>query len=124
MDPLIVKECIPGVKAFTPISEGKFRIEVAMRVGIVSTTYNGTMEISEVVPQSSYCIAVRGSGIRTNLTANGQIVLTPESEATNLSFKGDVQVTGVLARAGQRLMANVAQQQIGRFFSCLSDKIK
>lgn len=123
MDPDLVKECIPGVKSFTPVSEDRYSVEVGLRVGIVSATYKGTMEIVDRVAPSTYRMAVRGAGVRTNLSAEGQIVLTDEDEGTNLSFQGDVQVTGVLARAGQRLMTNVAQQQIGRFFNCLSSKI-
>ena len=94
-----------------------------MRVGIVSATYRGTMEIVNKDAPSSYRIVVRGSGVRTNLSGGGQIDLATEDGATNLNFDGDVQVTGVLASAGQRLMSNVANQQIDRFFKCLSSKI-
>ena len=94
-----------------------------MRVGIVSATYKGTMEIKDKAAPASYRIVVRGAGVRTNLSGGGQIDLAAEDGATNLNFHGDVQVTGVLARAGQRLMSNVAKQQIDRFFKCLSSKI-
>ena len=123
LDPDLVKECIPGVKTFTEIAPDKYRVEVALRVGIVSATYSGTMELADKVPHSSYRMIVRGSGVRTNLSAEGEITLSAEDGGTTLSFNGDVQVTGVLARVGQRLMTNVAQQQIGRFFNCLNSKI-
>ena len=123
LDPDIVKECIPGVKSFTPLSSDSYRVKVALRVGIVSATYSGTMEIADKVPPYSYRMTVRGSGVRTNLSAEGEITLLEKDGETTLSFNGDVQVTGVLARAGQRLMTNVAQQQIGRFFKCLGSKI-
>ena len=123
LDPDLVKECIPGVKTFSEIAPDKYRVEVALRVGIVSATYIGTMELADKVPHSSYRMIVRGSGVRTNLSAQGKIALSAEDGGTTLSFNGDVQVTGVLARVGQRLMTNVAQQQIGRFFNCLNSKI-
>ena len=123
MDPLLVQECIPGIKTFAPLSPDSYRVEIALRVGIVSASYKGTMELVDKAPPSSYRIVVRGAGVRTNLSGEGQITLASEDEATNLTFEGDVQVTGVLARAGQRLMTNVAKQQIDRFFKCLSSKI-
>ncbi len=123
MDPELVQECIPGIKTFSPVTPDIYRVEVSMRVGIVSATYAGTMELADKNPPASYRMIVRGSGVRTNLSAEGQITLRADGEGTTLSFDGDVQVTGVLARAGQRLMTNVAQQQIGRFFQCLSSKI-
>ena len=123
LDPKVVKECIPGVKSFTPLSPDSYKVEVALRVGIVSATYSGTMELKDKVHPSSYRMIVRGSGVRTNVSADGRIALVAKGDGTTLSFNGDVQVTGVLARAGQRLMTNVAQQQIGRFFKCLGSKI-
>ena len=124
MDLDLVRECIPGVKSFTPLSADKYRVEVSMRVGIVSATYAGTLELADKSPPDSYRMIVRGSGVRTNLSAEGVITLRPEGDGTSLSFNGDVQVTGMLARTGQRLMTNVAQQQIGRFFKCLDSKIE
>ena len=123
MDPSFVRECIPGVKTFTPLSPDSYQVEIALRVGIVSATYKGTMEIADKAAPASYRIVVRGAGVRTNLSGGGQVDLATEDGATNLNFDGDVQVTGVLARAGQRLMSNVAKQQIDRFFKCLSSKI-
>ena len=124
MDLDLVKECIPGVKSFTPLSPDKYRVEVSMRVGIVSATYAGTLELADKAPPNSYRMIVRGSGVRTNVSAEGELTLRPEGDGTTLSFNGDVQVTGMLARTGQRLMTNVAQQQIGRFFKCLDSKIE
>ena len=123
LDPEVVQECIPGVKSFTPTSPDSYKVEVALRVGIVSATYTGTMEIADKAPPHSYRMNVRGSGVRTNVSAKGEITLESVDGGTNLTFNGDVQVTGVLARAGQRLMTNVAQQQIGRFFKCLGSKV-
>ena len=123
MDPSFVRECIPGIKTFTTLSPDSYQVEIALRVGIVSATYKGTMEIKDKAAPASYRIVVRGAGVRTNLSGGGQIDLATEDGATNLNFHGDVQVTGVLARAGQRLMSNVAKQQIDRFFKCLSSKI-
>lgn len=123
LDPDLVKECIPGVKTFTPISPDNYRVEVSLRVGIVSANYRGTLEIVDKAPPRSYRMIVRGSGVRTNLSAEGEVALESVDGGTTLTFNGDVQVTGVLARAGQRLMTNVAQQQIGRFFKCLGSKI-
>ena len=123
LDPKVVKECIPGVKSFTPLSPDSYKVEVALRVGIVSASYTGTMEIADKAYPHSYRMIVRGSGVQTNLSAEGEIALSEKDGGTTLSFNGDVQVTGVLARAGQRLMTNVAQQQIGRFFKCLGSKV-
>ena len=122
MDTSAVGACIPGVSAFTPLGGDRYEIELSVRVGIVSGSYKGTLAITDAVEHESYRMTVEGSGARTEIRGSGSLALTDDGEGTELSFEGDVQVTGVLARIGQRLMGSVAKSQLDRFFDCLRAK--
>ena len=123
MDPGVVGQCLPGVHSFKNIGTDRYEIQIALKVGVVLDTYKGTLELADKAPPVSYRMIVNGSGPRTNLTGEGSISLEPsEDGATTLTFDGDVKVTGVLARVGQRLMTTVANRGINRFFECLSSK--
>ena len=123
MDPEVVGSCIPGVKSFSTVEPGTYAFEVGFRVGIVSGAYEGTLEIHDIDAPNSYRMVVQSAGIRTNMSGEGKVILTEEDGGvTILSFDGDVHVTGILARVGQRMMSNVAKQQIDRLFRCLSAK--
>lgn len=122
MDTAVVGSCIPGVSAFTPLGGDHYEIELSVRVGIVSGSYKGTLAITDAVELESYRMTVEGSGARTEIRGSGSLALADDGEGTELSFEGDVQVTGVLARVGQRLMGTVAKTQIDRFFDCLRAK--
>ena len=122
LDPAVVSECVPGIRTFTTLAPDRYEVEVAVRVGIVSGSYKATLEVVEKTAPASYRMVVHGAGARTNLRGEGFVVLAEEDGATTLTFDGDVQVTGVLARAGQRLMSSVAKTQIDRYFQCLSSK--
>ena len=122
MDTAAVGACIPGISAFTPLGDDRYEIELSVRVGIVSGSYKGTLAISDMVEPESYRMTVQGSGGRTEIRGSGSMALADDGEGTELSFEGDVQVTGVLARVGQRLMGSVAKSQIDRFFDCLRAK--
>ena len=122
MDTAAVGACIPGVSAFTPLGDDCYEIELSVRVGIVSGSYKGTLAITDAVEPESYRMTVEGSGARTEIRGSGSLALANDGEGTDLSFEGDVQVTGVLARVGQRLMGTVAKKQIDRFFECLRAK--
>ena len=123
MDPDVVGQCIPGVHAVKTLAPDRYEVEIALKVGVVLDTYKGTLELADKAPPTSYRMIVQGSGPRTNLKGEGSIKLEPsEDGATTLSFDGDVQVTGVLARVGQRLMTTVANRGINRFFECLNSK--
>ncbi len=122
MDTAAVGACIPGVSAFTPLGDDRYEIELSVRVGIVSGSYKGTLAMTDVVEPESYRMTVQGSGGRTEIRGAGSLALADDGGATELIFEGDVQVTGVLARVGQRLMGSVAKSQIDRFFDCLRAK--
>ena len=122
MDTAAVGSCIPGISAFTPLGGDRYEIELSVRVGIVSGSYKGTLAISDMVEPEAYRMTVQGSGGRTEIRGSGSMALADDGGGTELSFEGDVQVTGVLARVGQRLMGSVAKSQIDRFFDCLRAK--
>ena len=119
LDPAVVSECIPGIQKFTAVSPDNYEIEIGVKVGVFSGSFNGTLEISDREYNSSYRIKVQGAGPMTNLTGEALVSLAPEDEATAVTFDGDVRVTGALARVGQRFMSSAAKSQFDRFFERL-----
>ena len=120
MDPEVVGGCVPGVRAFEALGGGAFSYEISVRVGPVSASYTGKIEAVEQVRPESYRLVVSGAGGRTTVRGTGAVTLAPAGEgATTLTFKGDVQVAGMLARVGQRMLTTVARSQINQFFECL-----
>ena len=122
-DPAVLGACIPGIRNFTTLSPDRYEIEIALRVGIFSGAYKGTIEVVEKDVPASCRVIIQGTGVRTDLKGEGVVVLTAEDGATTLTFDVDMQVTGVLARVGQRLMGSVSKAQFDRFFQCLHSKV-
>ena len=121
MDPDVVRQCVPGIHSFKTLAPDRYEIEVALKIGVVLDTYKGTLELADKAAPASYRMIVQGSGPRTNMKGEGTLRLEPGKDgATTLTFEGDVHVTGVLARVGQRLMTTVARGRINRFYECLS----
>lgn len=123
-DPAVVSECVPGLRNFTQQTADRYDVELGLRVGIVSGTYKGTVEVVEQTAPAFCRVAIQGTGVRTNLKGEGTVALTEEDGATMLDFEGDVQVTGTLARVGQRFMSSVAKTQFDQFFQCLRAKVE
>ena len=120
MDPEVIGACIPGVQSFSAVGPDTYAFEVGFRVGIVSGAYKGTLEVRDVDAPNAYRMVVQGAGVRTDMKGEGNVALAPDGDGTTLTFNGDVNVTGILARVGQRMMLTVAKQQIDRLFQCLS----
>ena len=115
--------CIPGIRNFTILSPDRYEIEIALKVGIFSSAYKGTIEVVEKDVPGSCRVVIKGAGVRTDLKGEGLVVLTEEEGVTTLTFDVDVQVTGVLSGVGQRLMGSVSKAQFDRFFECLHSKV-
>ena len=123
MDPALLASCIEGVRDFAPTGPDSYAFEVAIRVGPVSASYKGAVEVAGASPPESYRLIVSGDGARSSVRGAGDVTLAATGPAsTTLTFEGDVQVTGMLARVGQRLLSTVASAQADRFFSCLQAK--
>ena len=121
-DPAVVGECVPGLRSFAAQSADRYDVELGLRVGIVSGSYKGTVEVIEKTAPTSCRVVIQGTGVRTNLKGEGSVALSEENGATTVAFEGDVQVTGTLARVGQRFMSSVAKTQFDQFFQCLRTK--
>ena len=122
MDPEVVESCTPGVREFTPLAPDTYEVELRVGVGVVSGTYRATLEISDKNEPASYRMTVDGKGARTTIKGTGTITLAEVDQGTELRFEGEAQVTGMLARVGQRLMGSVAKVQIDHYFECLKSK--
>lgn len=124
LDPEVVRECIPGVQDMQVVTPDSYRVEVGVKVGVFSGSLNGTLEVFDKQPISSYRMSVRGAGPMTNLTGDALVSLSADGDATTVTVDGDVTVTGALARVGQRFMSSAAKSQFDDFFERLSEKVR
>ena len=63
MDPAVVGSCIPGVRAFTPLSPDKYEIELGVSVGPISGAYKCMLEVADKAAPASYRMTVQGAGV-------------------------------------------------------------
>ena len=117
-DPDALKDCIPGCESLTKESETQWRAIVAAKVGPVSARFNGSIELADVVPPTSYTLHFKGQGGAAGF-ANGEahVALSPaEGGQTTLAYTAKAQVGGKLAQIGSRLIDGVAAKMADDFF--------
>jgi carbon monoxide dehydrogenase subunit G len=89
----------------------------------ITGSYEGTVQISDKVPHSSYRLTVEGQGKPGFVKGNAAIALRPDGATTIVDVTGTVETGGPIARLGQRLIGNVSKMMQDRFFACLQGKI-
>ena len=122
LSPEALSGCIPGCQSFTPTSDDSYDVALKVGVGAITGSYKAVVRLTERDEPSSYRMAVEGKGSGTTLRGTGVIRLTEKDGATTVEFEGDAQVTGIIARVGQRLMGTAAKGMINQFFACMKEK--
>lgn len=118
-DPAILAQCMPGCEGLDRIGDGEYAMRMKMKLASVSGLFDGKVKITDANPPASYRMVVEGSGRIGFMRGEGAITLAPAGSGTSVNYDGDVQVGGVIANVGQRLIETTAKMLIKRFFESL-----
>ena len=123
MDPGVLSSCIPGCEKFEADGEGRYNVTLTVGLAAITGTYNGTVVLADMVPQTSYRLIVEGQGRPGFVKGSSVIALRAVGAATAVDVSGAVHTGGPIARVGQRLIGSVAKLMLDRFFACLQSKV-
>src|SRR3954466_10123902 len=123
MDPAVLSSCIPGCERFEPDGADRYNITLTVGLAAITGTYNGTVVLTDMIPNTSYGLVVEGQGRPGFVKGSSAIVLRADGGATAVDVTATVQTGGPIARLGQRLIGAVAKMMMDRFFECLKSKL-
>lgn len=122
-DPAVLTRVAPGVRELQLQEEDKYQAVFDIKLGPVNSTFAGTLEVAEKIAPESYKLLVQVDGKIGAVSAAGALILKNENGHTLVSFAGDAQLSGVLARMGQRLLTGVARMFTSQFFKALEREL-
>ena len=123
-DPEVLKQAIPGCQELEKTSDTEFTAKVKAKVGPVSATFSGKVNLSDINPPESYTIAGEGQGGAAGFAkGSAEVRLTEDGGATVLNYDAKAQVGGKLAQIGSRLIGGTAQKIADQFFSGFSELV-
>ena len=116
-DPEVLKACIPGTQEMSGNPEDGFEAVVKQKVGPVSATFKGAVQLSNVVPGVSYTISGEGKGGAAGFARGGaEVSLADVDGGTELNYSVTANVGGKLAQLGSRLIDGFAKKMADKFF--------
>jgi len=125
-DPDTLKKAIKGCETLDKISDTEFNAKVKAKIGPVSSTFNGSVTLTDIDPPNSYVISGQGKGGAAGF-AKGSVKITlsenKEKNKTDLVYSGNAQVGGKLAQVGSRLIGGVIKNTADDFFKTFNDNI-
>ncbi|GAC1529111.1 MAG: hypothetical protein NVS2B4_07320 [Ramlibacter sp.] len=117
-DPAVLQACIPGCQELTRTADSRFDAVVTTRVGPVSPTFRGTVDLTDVDPPNGYTLTGRGQGGAAGFARmTAKVRLQADGDAaTLLRYSVQADVGGKLAAVGSRLIQGVARKTADDFF--------
>jgi carbon monoxide dehydrogenase subunit G len=118
-DPEVLKQCIPGCQELEKTSDNAFKATAKIKVGPVSATFKGNVELSDIDPPNGYTISGQGEGGVAGFAKGGaKVALTDGAEGgTVLTYDVEANVGGKIAQLGGRLIDGVAKKNADAFFA-------
>ena len=117
-DPEVLKACIPGCEVLEKDSETSFTATAKVKVGPVSATFKGKVDLTDLDPPNGYRISGEGQGGIAGFAKGGATVrLTEEEGGTKLTYDVEANVGGKIAQLGSRLIDGVAKKTADQFFA-------
>ena len=124
LTPEVLAGCIPGCQRLELEGEDTYTGEVRVGIGAISGTYTGKVRIADKRYPESFRLLGEGRGTGGSAKGEGSVRLVEGNGVTELKFAGDAQISGVVARVGQRLMDSAAKMLMNQFFECIKAKIE
>ena len=118
LNPEVLKECIPGCESLTgSVAEG-YEAVVKQKVGPVSATFTGLVQLSDIVEGKSLKISGEGKGGVAGFAKGGaNVSFEPMEGGTRLTYDAEANVGGKIAQLGSRIIDSFAKKLADEFFT-------
>lgn len=120
LDPERLRQAIPGCEKLEALGNDEYKATMKIGVAAVKGTFEGKVRLSQKNPPDSYRLAADGSGGPGFVRADTLITLSETPGGTRVSYSADVQVGGLIAGVGQRMMGGVSKMMADQFFNKMS----
>lgn len=125
LDPEVLKACIPGCQSMVGSVADGYEAVVKQKVGPVSATFTGLVQLTDIVEQRAIRISGEGKGGVAGFARGGaNVTLEPIPEGTRLSYDVEASVGGKIAQLGSRIIDGFAKKMADDFFTRFQDAVE
>ena len=124
LDPETLRQAIPGCEKLEAVGEGEYKATLKIGVAAVKGTFEGKVRLFDQKPPESYRMSVEGSGGPGFIRGETQIMLADADAGTKVSYTADVQVGGLIAGVGQRMLGGVSKMMADQFFTRMTQLLQ
>ncbi len=123
LDPDQLARAMPGCEKLEAVGPDEYAATLKVGVAAVKGTFQGKVRLLDREPPARYRMTVEGSGSPGFVRGEAAMELTEVEEGTRISYTADVQVGGLIAGVGQRMLGGVARMLVDQFFSRMAEQL-
>ncbi|MEW5978109.1 MAG: carbon monoxide dehydrogenase subunit G [Acidobacteriota bacterium] len=124
IDPHVIAKSIPGCEKMEPLGDDNYEASLKFGIGAIKGTFTSRVRVSDQEPPSQYRLAIQGNGALGFVRGEGAIRLEDAGLNTNVLYSGEVQIGGLIASVGQRMVQGFAKQTISHFFDSIARQVE
>ena len=115
----VLQRCIPGCESLEKIDENAYAVTIKAGIGAIKGTFKGNVRLEDMRLPEHYRIVVDGKGGPGFVKGSGDFNLEERDGTTLIKYAGEMQVGGLIAGVGQRMIQAAAKMMASRFFTAL-----
>jgi hypothetical protein len=122
LDPERLRVALPGCEKLDATGEDEYRATMKIGVAAIKGTFEGKVRLLDKQPPDRFRMQVEGSGAPGFVRGDALMTLADTDGAgTRVSYTADVQVGGLIAGVGQRMLGGVAKMIADQFFTRMTE---
>ena len=121
LDPDRLRQAIPGCEKLEAVGNDEYKATMKIGVAAVKGTFEGKVRLTDKQAPDSYRLGVDGSGGPGFVRGDTLITLSDAPGGTRVSYSADVQIGGLIAGVGQRMLGGVSKMMADQFFNRMGE---
>ncbi len=121
--PEVLAEILPNCKSLEPLGDDEFNANIEIKIGPIKGKFNTKLSLFDIHEPNGYKFKVDGDGVKGAMSGEGEIQLSDHPDGTGFTFMAKGNVSGIIARVGQRLIEASGKKLMDQGFKNLKQKI-
>lgn len=116
-DPATLQRAIPGCEKLERTGPDEYTAELKIGVASIKGKYAGKVRLTDQQPPGRFTMHLEGKGTPGFVKGASRVELTPQGSGTLLTYHAEVQVGGLIAAVGSRVVEAASRKLSADFFA-------
>ena len=117
IDPAVLQQAIPGCEKMVKTAEDEYDVHMKIGIASIKGSYVGKVRMTDQQPPHKFTLHMEGKGAPGFVKGTTQVELKAEGQTTQLQYNATMQVGGLIAAVGSRIVEAAGKKLAAEFFN-------